>query len=252
MVCFCCSDSNEVSNEELSAARRDQRARDSVETQWARTRTHTHTPQTHTNTPALWRRGNYHPPPVTAVHIWPRPRNLSAMCGWSCDVVFEALTDKKQSSRKPRSLGVTLVRTPDLLGCLLFNDKVLNPNVFNFKVGWKQKNCFLSPVPLLNSLLNSQLWFLDFKYSWIATFTNANLTEFNLKFNRTTVASISAKIRMAQMQWEVKKHLGGEEWDRPPVWMASAGFFFSVFTPSLLFIALLNNQFSVCIFFAWV
>lgn len=32
MVCFCCSVSNEVSNEELSAAPRDQRSRDSVET----------------------------------------------------------------------------------------------------------------------------------------------------------------------------------------------------------------------------
>lgn len=42
MVCFCCSDSNEVSNEELSAAQRDQRPRDSVETQRVHARTHTH------------------------------------------------------------------------------------------------------------------------------------------------------------------------------------------------------------------
>lgn len=51
MVCFCCSDCNEVSNEELSAAQRDQRPRDSVETQRVHARTHTHTPKhTYTHT----------------------------------------------------------------------------------------------------------------------------------------------------------------------------------------------------------
>lgn len=96
MVCFCCSDSNEVSNEELSAAQRDQRPRDSVETQY--THTHTLTSYIHTNTPAWWRLGNYHPPPITAAHTWWRLWNLSAMCGSTCDVVAEALTDMKQSS----------------------------------------------------------------------------------------------------------------------------------------------------------
>lgn len=42
MVCFCCFDSNEVSNGELSAARRDQRPRDTVETQHIRTHIQTH------------------------------------------------------------------------------------------------------------------------------------------------------------------------------------------------------------------
>lgn len=41
-VCFCCFDSNEVSNGKLSAAWRDQRPRDTVETQHTQ-HTHTHT-----------------------------------------------------------------------------------------------------------------------------------------------------------------------------------------------------------------
>lgn len=57
MVCFCFVDSNEVSNGELSAAWRDQRPRDTVETRY------THTHYIHTNTPASVTPGQL--PPTT-------------------------------------------------------------------------------------------------------------------------------------------------------------------------------------------
>lgn len=88
----------------------------------------------------------------------------------------------------------------------------------------------------------------------IAAFTNANLTEFHLKVCRTAAAStrLPNQLRLAQMQREVEKHLGGGDGDGHPVWMTSAGVLFSVFTPSLLVISLLNNHFSVLFFLTWV
>lgn len=82
-----------------------------------------------------------------------------------------------------------------------------------------------------------------------AAFITADLTELHLKASRTAAAS--AQLRLAQMQREVEKHLGGGGGDAPPVWMTSAGVF-STFTPSLLVLSLLNNQFSALFFLTGV
>ncbi len=60
LVCFCCFDGNEVSNEELSAAQREQRPRDNVKTKNTNTHTHTHT-HTHGVCVHTWRFPPYEP-----------------------------------------------------------------------------------------------------------------------------------------------------------------------------------------------
>lgn len=73
-VCLCCSDSNEVSNEKLSAARRRLRPRDSVETHYTCTHRRTIYIQTH-SLGVAWPITTHHPHKVAATrkslcHVW--------------------------------------------------------------------------------------------------------------------------------------------------------------------------------------